>query len=151
MSVCSVSESPDQPRCKFCGDPIPAGTRRPRQFCDDACRKGAARAEAKDRAETEKATCAHLAEKNSPATESAKSAKNGEKYLSGINDLISGQNGSSAPSLPLERFGRGHRWAGARANGNAAKISAAVNAEIGVGGEWLTSPGGARYQVIPRR
>jgi hypothetical protein len=99
----------------------------------------------------EKAPLAHPAEENSPATESAKSAKNGEKIPPEINGLIFGQNGSSAPSVPLDLFGHSYRWPGARANGNAAKISAAVDAELGAGAGWLTSPGGARYLVIPSR
>ena len=34
---------PDQPRCKHCGDIIPPGDRRPREYCSGAHRKAAAR------------------------------------------------------------------------------------------------------------
>ncbi len=93
----------------------------------------------------------HPAEQNSPAAESAKSVKNGVENHPEINGLIFGQNGSSAPSIPLNLFGRGYRWPGAKANGNAVLIAAAVDAELGAGGLAVMSPGGARYQVVPRR
>ena len=148
MSVCSVSESPEQPRCEFCDKAISPGGRRPRRFCDDACRMAARREEAKERTAAGKAPGAHPAEQNGSTAKSVKSVK---KISSEINGLISEQNGSSTPSLPLDIFGRGRRWPGAKANGDVVRIAAAVDAELGAGADWQTSPGGARYQIVPRR
>ena len=89
-----------------------------------------------------------LPTENAPKVKSTESVK---KISSEINGLIFGQNGSSTPSVPLDLFGRGYRWPGVRANGNAAKVSAAVDAELGVGGLAIMSPGGALYQIVPRR
>jgi hypothetical protein len=108
----------------------------------------ARREEAKERAAAEKAPLAHLAEQNGSMVKSTESVK---KISSEINGLISEQNRSSASSVPLDVFGHGHRWPGAKANGNAVRIAAAVDAELGTGTDWLKSSGGARYQVIPRR
>ena len=135
----------DQPICKFCGGPVPTGDRRPRQFCCDAHRQADYRKRHLDRAATEKAPITHPAEKNGSTTESTKTGTENPNKINGPNFVTSG------PSVPLNVFGRAYRWPGAKANGNAVKISAAVDTELGAGAEWLTSSGGARYQVIPRR
>ncbi len=89
-----------------------------------------------------------LPAENAPTVKFTKSVK---KISPEINGLIFGQNGSSAPSVPLDLFGRGYRWPGAKANGNAVRIAAAIDAELGAGDLAIMSPGGVRYQVIPRR
>jgi hypothetical protein len=141
MSVCSVPESSEQQRCEYCGDAIPPGGRRPREYCSDAHRQAAFR---------KRRTPSWLLpqrppSENSPATESAKNGAENPNEINGRNFVTNGS------SVPLDLFGRRHRWAGIMANGNAVKVSAAVDAELGVGAEWLTSPGGALYQVIPSR
>jgi hypothetical protein len=81
----------------------------------------------------------------SPATESSKNGVENFNEINGRNFVTEG------PSVPLNVFGRGYRWPGAKANGNASRVTAAVDAELGTGTDWLTSLGGARYQVIPAR
>jgi hypothetical protein len=142
---------PDQPRCKYCGEIIPAGDRRPRQFCSDACRKAAARAEAKERARRPKRLRRPISPSKTRQRPNPRNPKKSASHPPEINGLISGQNRTSAPLVPLNVFGRGYRWPGAKTNGNAVRIAAAVDAELGAGAEWLTSPGGALYQVIPSR
>jgi hypothetical protein len=51
----------------------------------------------------------------------------------------------------LNLFGRGHRWPGAKVNGHAVRIAAAIDAELGAGGLLVMSPDGVPYQVIPLR
>jgi hypothetical protein len=132
--------TPDQQRCKHCGEIIPAGDRRPREYCSDAHRKAATR---KRRAAPE-VLPQRPAENNSPTAESA---KNGGENPNKINDRISGQNG---PSLPLNLFGSGYRWPGANVR-STAKTSAAVDAELGVGGPTIVSPDGVTAAIVPSR
>jgi hypothetical protein len=146
MSVCSVSESPDQ--CKFCGEVIPAGDRRPPEYCSNAHRQAdyrKRRQEAANGSEPADRAEGHPADLNAPTTESAETGAENSNKINGPNFVTNGS------SVPLDLFGRGHRWVGVKADGNAAKVTAAIDAELGVGVEWLTSPGGARYQVIPSR
>jgi hypothetical protein len=130
---------PEQPRCKFCGGIIPAGDRRPREYCSDAHRKAASR--------TRRAPSWLLPPRppseNSPAT---KSAKNDVENTNEINGRIFGQNG---PSVALNLFGRGYHWPGAKANGHASKIVAAIDAELGVGGQVVVSPDGVTVAIVP--
>jgi hypothetical protein len=85
------------------------------------------------------------AENNAPTTEST---KNGGENPNKINDRINGQNG---PSVPLNLFGSGYRWPGANARARAAKTSAAVDAELGVGGPVVLSPDGVAVAIVPPR
>jgi predicted nucleic acid-binding Zn ribbon protein len=132
---------PEQHHCQFCGDAIPAGDRRPRKFCSGAHRLAALR--------TRRATSEALTQRppagDAPTTESTKNDAENHNEISGRNFVTDG------PLVPLDLFGRGYRWPGVKANGNAVRIAAAIDAELGAGAEWLTSPGGARYQVVPRR
>jgi hypothetical protein len=132
---------PEQHRCEFCGDPVPLGGRRLRKFCSGAHRLAALRA----RRATSEALTQRLPGGNVPATESVKVDVENPSEINGRNFVTDG------PSVPLDLFGRGYRWLGVKANGNVVRIAAAIDAELGAGAEWLTSPGGARYQVIPRR
>jgi hypothetical protein len=133
------------PACKFCGRPFPQSNRRRQGYCSSACRQAAYRKRSQESVTAEKAPTAHPAEQIAPTV---KSAKNVEKFP---NDFKGRLLRNSTPSIPLNVFGRGYRWPGAKANGNATRISAAVDAELGVGAGWLTSPGGALYQIVPRR
>jgi hypothetical protein len=50
----------------------------------------------------------------------------------------------------LNLFGRAYRWPSAKkANGNAAAITAAVDAELGVGGQMVVSPDGVVAAIVP--
>jgi hypothetical protein len=133
--------TPDQQRCKHCGEIIPPGDRRPREYCSDAHRKAAARM----RGAIPEALPQRPAENNAPTTESA---KNGGENPNKINGRINGQNG---PSVPLNLFGSGYRWPGANVRVRAAKTSAAVDAELGVGGPAIVSPDGVTAAIIPSR
>jgi hypothetical protein len=113
MSDSPVS-TPDQHRCEFPGDPVPAGGEA--NFVTDEPAVVVYESEPHPRAE------------NSPTAASA-----------------------SANSVPLNLFGRGYRWPGAKANGNAVRIAAAVDAELGAGAPAVMSPDGVPHQVIPRR
>lgn len=141
MVVDGSSPTLDQQRCKFCGGIIPAGDRRPRGYCSNAHRQAAFR--------MRRAPSCWLPQRPpseiSPATESSKNGVENFNEINGRNFVTDG------PSVPLNVFGRGYRWPGAKANGNASRVTAAVDAELGTGTDWLTSLGGARYQVIPAR
>jgi hypothetical protein len=127
---------PTQPRCRYCGEIIPPGDRRPREYCSDAHRKAAAR--------TRRTPSWLLPQRpgdlNAPTAEST---KNGVEKTNKINGRIFGQNG---PSVPVNLFGRGYRWPGAKTNGNAVRVAAAVDAELGVGVRWS-----CHRMVSPRR
>jgi hypothetical protein len=139
MSVCSVPEPSEQQRCKYCGEIIPAGDRRPREYCSDAHRKAASR--------TRRTPSWLLPQRspseNSPATESAKTG------VGNTNEINGRFVRKFGPSVPLNVFGRGYRWPGAKANGNAVRIAAAVDAELGVGGLVIVSPDGVVVTVVP--
>jgi endogenous inhibitor of DNA gyrase (YacG/DUF329 family) len=135
----------DQPRCEFCGESIPAGDRRPRQFCSAACRQADYRKRRLEGVVAEKATKPPGAENNEQAAVSPEISENFS------NDFKGHLLRNSTPSAPLDLFGRGYRWPGAKANGNAVRIAAAIDAELVAGAEWLTSPDGVRHQVIPSR
>ena len=92
-----------------------------------------------------KALTQRPAENNAPTTESA---KNDGENPNKINGRINGQNG---PSVPLNLFGSGYRWRGANARARAAKTSAAVDAELGVGGPAVVSPDGVTAAIVPSR
>jgi hypothetical protein len=78
MSVCSVSESPDQQSCKFRGDLIPGGGRRPPRYCSSAHRQADYRKRRlQDGVTAEKAPTAHPAEQIAPTV---KSTKTGGKF-----------------------------------------------------------------------
>jgi hypothetical protein len=84
------------------------------------------------------------AKNNAPTAESV---ENGGENTNKINGRIFGQNG---PSVPLNLFGRGYRWPGA--NGRSlARISAAVDVELGVGGPAVLSPDGVTASIVPSR
>jgi hypothetical protein len=78
----------------------------------------------------------------------AESAKTGGENPNKINARINGQIG---PSVPLNLFGSGYRWPGANVPARAAKTSAAVDAELGVGGPAIVSPDGVAAAVVPSR
>ena len=144
MSVCSVPESPDQHHCRHCGEIIHPGDRRPRQFCSDACRQADYRSR-QERVAAEKAT-------DRPSRRFKRAydqfAKIGRKISQRIQRPFVTKFGSLGPAQPVRpRFS----LASCDPDGHAARIAAAVDAELGTGTEWLTSPGGARYQVIPSR
>jgi hypothetical protein len=141
------SESANQPRCKHCGEIIPAGDRRPQQYCSSACRQAdyrKRRQEAANGSEPADQVVSHPTDLIAPTTESAKSGAEFTNNIKGRNFVTNGS------SVPLDLFGRGYRWP-AKANGNAVRIAAAVDAELGVGADWLSSSGGAKYQIIPSR
>jgi hypothetical protein len=119
MSVCSVPEPSEQQHCRHCGDPIPAGDRRPREYCSDACRQAdyrKRRQEAAGGSEPANHVSGHPVDLIAPTAESA---KNGEKFP---NDFKGRLLRNSNPRSPLDLFGRGRRWPGAEAaSGGAAR------------------------------
>ena len=140
--------SPDQasnsPRCKHCDGPIPGGDRRPREYCSNACRQADHRSR-QARAAPEKAPEAHLARQNGSTAESSKIGVENLNQINGRNFVTNG------PSLPLNLFGRGYRWPGAATSIRTAKVSAAVDAELGVGGLVVVSPDGVAMAIVPSR
>ena len=144
MSVCSVPESSDQQHCKFCGGIIPPGDRRPREYCSDAHRQAAYRAASRVHAAADEAFT-HPANSNAPTAESTKSGAENSNKINGRNFV------TDCPSVPLDLFGRGFRWPGAKVNGNAVQIAAAVDAELGAGGLAIMSPDGVVAVIVPRR
>jgi hypothetical protein len=137
---------PDQPRCKHCGDPIPAGDRRPREFCSSRCRQAAYRkATARTNFRTDPVLPQRPEDLDAPTVESAKNGAENPNKINGRNFVTDG------PSVPLNVFGRGYHWPGAKANGNAVRIAAAVDAELGVGGQVIVSPDGVAVTVAPSR
>jgi hypothetical protein len=131
MSVCSVPEPSEQQHCRYCGDAIPAGARRPREFCSDAHRKAAARGSRMSRTAAGEAV--------------------GEFFLANRVPAAARINGQIESSVPVNLFGRGYRWPDAKANGNAVQIAAAVDAELGVGGQAVVSPDGVAVTIVPSR
>jgi hypothetical protein len=134
---------PDQqPRCKFCGDPIPAGDRRPREFCTDAHRVAASRMRRRGSGLPD----GHPTSSNASTAEFPISEQ--KTPLNSL-DFFRAQN---RPPPPLNLLG-GQRWNGDVTAVRRAKIKAAIDVEIGVAGfgELPTSPDGIRCFVIPSR
>jgi hypothetical protein len=142
MSVCSPSEIPDQPRCKFCGNPIPLGDRRPREYCSDAHRVAASRV----RRHGSELPNGHPTSSDAYTAEFRISEQ--RTPLNSL-DFFRAQN---RPFPPLNLLG-GQRWNGDVTAVRRAKIKAAIDGEIGVAGfgELTTSPHGVRCFVIPSR
>jgi hypothetical protein len=135
---------PDQPRCKHCGEIIPTSGRRPREFCCDAHRQADYRKRRREADAGSDVPLPPAGEYNSCTAESAKIGGENPNQINGPNFVTDGS------SLPLDLFGRGHRWPGANGRSHA-RISAAVDTELGAGGLEVVSPGGVRFQIIPRR
>ena len=145
MSVCSVPESSEQQRCKFCDEIIPAGgDRRPREYCSDAHRQAdyrKRRQEAAGGSGSADQARGHSAKTNEPATISSKNSSTKSKVE------FRNKRPPSVPfsAEPIDLLGGRYFdvWH--------PQFRAAIDAEIGVGAGWLRSPDGVRHQVIPRR
>jgi hypothetical protein len=134
----SPVQIPDQQHCRYCGDPIPAGGRRPRQYCTDAHRQADFR-----KRHQEAANGSEPADQvaNSPATISSKNSSTKSK--------LEFRN-KRAPSVPfsvepIDLLG------GRESDVWHPQFRAAIDVEIGVGADWLRSPDGVRFQIVPRR
>jgi hypothetical protein len=145
--VLSGLPSPDtQSRCLYCDEILQSdggrGRGRPREYCSDAHRKAAART----RGAAPEVLSQRSAENNAPTGEST---ENGVENPHDINGRINGQNG---PSVPLDLFGSGYRWPGAKTPTRAAKAAAAADVELGVGGPPIVSVDGVVAAIVlPRK
>lgn len=130
--------------CRQCAKPMEEiGARRPREFCSNKCRQAAYRANSV----TPPSSTYKVLPDNEPTIKSGKNRS--EKS----NDFKGRFVTKFGPSIPLNLLG-GHRWKnGTGSDERAAKIRAAIDAEIGVGGigEMVVSPEGVRCWVIPSR
>jgi hypothetical protein len=119
---------PDQSRCRHCDKPIQPSDRRPREYCSNRCRQAAYRERPQEVNFVTGEPLPRPSAQNSPTAAAA-----------------------AANSAPLNLLGSGYRWPGANARAGAAKTSAAVDAELGVGGPLVLSPDGVAAAIVPSR
>jgi hypothetical protein len=126
-------------RCKFCGETIPQGDHRPRDYCSNRCRQTAYRERRQDAFSGREAPSYRPVENNAPAAASPENS-------STISRAEFRNKG--APSVPLNLLG-GFHWAGAGVPARIARIRAAVDNELGIGGAVITSPDGTAATIVP--